>query len=949
MSSIAELIRRADRRLRRQLDVDAGLRQIAARAQEEKMPRLLAARRRALEEALLRLDRLAGAVEHLSAVRPFLAEGWPEERDRLRGALATDLPTGLGEWLGYWLTAASRRRTEAMDRLEAEVPLPAAASVLAHRISVANRALATGDWNLCHDLLELGHRGLRIGSWTGPEDGVREDLRLLAARLALRNGLLDEAGAVIGEGAGEPDSAAWLALRSRYARACGQAEVAEALLQRARELDPRDLDATAEAIALARDIGDPGLALDDARAAAEAFLSLSDVEGDVNRLVDVPCELYIALAEWARDEDDRDRALSLLDHAATVAPPGDEIIAMVEEVRAGLLSSPAERRAALLAAGEWRAGKGHLELARHDFESALEPDPQDEEDVRTRAVAQLRLADVVAVTARQRPRRDVRESLSGALSALLAAQRQADVTGSEWWSYATESDLRAQLAEMPGAHRHAGQWGALLAAARALALNPLSAQVWLLLAQTSRTRCLPWTCEAAAARGYAIVRDPSTTAAYADALVHVGRYEQALALLDGATDDWSRCMIGRISLELGRPEEAVRYLAAGAIDPTWTWAWTSYVDALIVTGDLEGARACSRRHLDASADRLGERDELEAAAHDARVRGRPREALRIACLLRDRDLPGEISGLKEMGAALLLNGDPAGWDMFAAVLAIGPRPVTAGSWERRLRPVLSALAAAQGVELDFTRMDAPLEHARTGTGAGDPAAELRQASCAPGAPDVARPAARLTEAVLRATAVPGQGRPGDLDELLHRLAAEDGLRAEAESLRGHAAGEPAHADGAGDVPAPAPPAVRLLLPVSWFAGYDDPLHRHPLFTRCLPELRPRADRPVPAVRVETEESLEPGGYLVLSEDRLLASGHVDPGLRYCDQETLALLPRQARADPRTVLTEHGWGVPAEIVAGAYGPAELLTRSACEVVALRYGEVVGAEPPGPGPR
>ncbi|MEU8404417.1 hypothetical protein AB0C28_55400 [Nonomuraea sp. NPDC048892] len=834
MSSITEMIRRADGQLRRQLDVDAGLRQIAARAQDGKVPRLLAARRRALEEALLRLGRLADAVEHFSVVRPFLAEGWPEERARLRQVLAGDLLTGLGEWLGYWFTAASRLRTEAMDRLEADVPLPAAASVLATRISMANRALAAGDWNLCHELLELGHHGLRVGRWAGPEESVQEDLRLLAARLALRHGFLDEAGAIIGEGAGEPDSAARLALRSRYARGRGQTDVADALLKRARELDPRDLDATVEAIALARELGDLGLALDDARAAAEAFLSLSDIEGDVNRLVDVPCELYIALAEWARDEDDRDRALGLLDRAATVAPPGDEIIAIVEEARAGLLSSPAERRAALLAAGQWRAVKGHLELARHDFESALEQDPRDEDDVRTRAVAQLRLADVVAMTARQRPRGDVAGSLSEALSALLAAQRQADVTGSEWWSYATESDLRAQLAEVQGAHRQAGQWGALLAAARALALNPLSAQVWLLLAQTARTRCLPWTCEAAAARGYAIVRDPATTAAYADALVHVGHYEQALALLDGATDDWSRCMIGRVSMELGKPEEAVRYLAAGAIDPTWTWAWTAYVDALIVTGDLDRARECSRLHLKASAGRLGERDELETAAHDARVQGRPREALRIACLLRDRDLPGETSGLTEMGAALLLNGDPAGWDMFAAVLAIRPWPVTVGSWERRLRPVLLALAAEQGVELDFARLDAPLERARAGAGAGDPTAELRQASGAPGTADVARPAARLAEAVLRSTAEPRQDRQGELDELLDGLAAEDGLRAEAESLRRHAAGEPGHDDGAEDAPAPVPPVMRLLLPVSWFAQYDDPFYQHPLSPSACP-------------------------------------------------------------------------------------------------------------------
>jgi hypothetical protein len=967
MSSIGDMIRQADEQLRAQVDVAAGLASASATERLDEAPslldaaaaarRALAERRRALETAQLRVRQLDKAIEHLSRVAPFLTEGWADQRAVIAEAMGRDTEEGLASWLNYWFAAASSRRIDALLRLQSDVALPAAAAIVAERMSVAARALAAKDWSLCRAVLEIGSHGVPVGAREVPDrtaqddrestSPVREDLRLLSARLALHHRLADAAGALLDAADQDQPTAPRLALRSRSARLRGADREADALLRQARDLDPRDLDVTTESIAQARRRRELGTALDHARSAIGSLLSLRDIDADLARLVDPPAELWIAVAERAGDEGDRDGARRFLHLAAEVAPrDDDEIAATIAEQRADLASSPAERRRALLSCGERRIGLGQLERARRDYQAAVSVRPADrpdEDDARVRAWAQLRWADVVSADAQQRPYRDVADELSRALDELLAAQPQVDVSGVESWSYLTESDLRLQLSKAPHRYdRDEHQWAALRAAARAVALNPGWARPWLTLAGAAAGCDLYRVAEAAARRAHEIEADDTTRAGYVQALVNVGRYEDAQALLGNAADAWSQCIRGLVATRRGHPDEAVGHFAAATIDPAWFWAWPSYICALILSGDLASARLKSRAFLNAAADREGERAWLSAASCDARVHGQLDAALDLADRLGEAAGPYDPAALRALGQTLVLRQDRTGWALLARALATDPLPTAGQTWDQQEGPVLTALAADQGVTLTPADLDLARRRLLARPHPSDPLTELRWAAAAPAVPDVAAGAARLTEAALRAAADSASPPDRTLEELIARLAAEDGLDAEAESLRRHLTGstqQPAEPAGPPDQDgahaAAFPLLLRLRLPTSWLAGSEDPGREHQLLLRYAPIPRPGRPRDAPRTAVSAGDDLEPDGYEILADDAVWSSGRVDPRLRYCPRETLSLLPERARTDPRTVATAEGWGVPPDVLDADRGLAALLTLSAAEVVALRY--------------
>src|SRR5208337_3191712 len=461
------------------------------------------------------------AIAHLFQVLPFLADNWERERARLQLAIAANPLDGLADWLNYWFAAASSRRLDALRRLQSGVALPSDFDDITSRLSTVLSALAADDWLPCRDILLTGAAGARVGSQEipdrpgtagrEPDQSVRENLRLLAARLALRNGLPGQAEDMLpvdGQQTGvraEQRLAARLALRSRAARLGGRSTEAESLLGQARDLDPRDLDVTVESIAQERQRGDLDGAMDDARAAVEALLSLSDIEGDIGPLLNPAAELWLALAERARDAGER-------------------------------------------------------EQARRDYEAAAGGDPPaDAEEARVQVAAQLCLADVIVALSRQRPSREVEKELDGTLSRLLETQRQADLSGTEFWSYLTESDLRSQLSRVPGrADRHFQEWAALLAAARAVALQPDRVRSWLTLADAAMTRDLYRVAETAAEHALEMRQDDVTRAGYARALINTGRYAEARDQLGpagaarGPGDAWRQCARGLIALRLGK-------------------------------------------------------------------------------------------------------------------------------------------------------------------------------------------------------------------------------------------------------------------------------------------------------------------------------------------------------------------------------------------------------------
>ena len=702
----------------------------------------------------------------------------------------------------------------------------------------------------------------------------------------------------------------------------------------------------AESIAQARQRGEPDTALDYARSAVAALLSLADVEGDFGRLVDPPAELWFAVAERAWEEGDHDVARRFLYCAATAARwDDDEIIAAIEEKHADLSASAAERRRALISAGARRTGLGQLEQARRDYEAAASGQAADEEDRRVQASARLRWADVVSAIARQRPYRDFAAELDGILSRLHEAQGRADVSGAESWSYLTECDLRMQVSrDQDRTDRYAQEWAALFAAARAVALNPAWARPWLTLADVATACDLYRVAEAAARRAYDLGQDEATRAGYAQALIRLRRYKEASGLLGNEGDAWSRCIRGQLALRLGKADEAIEHFAGVTIGRTWYWAWYSCICALVIIGDLTAARLKSEEYMAAVADRKGERAWLYAAAFNARVHGQLDAAREYAGLVLQAAGPGDVRALHVMGETRLLAGDHTGWELLARALAEDPQPAAIDAWEQQERPVLDALTAARGIDFELARLDRTMGSVHTRPHPGDSMAELRQLAATPATASEAAKAARLTEAALRAAAPVDQ----EVEDLLVRLAAEDELAPEAESLRRHAAGPEAQDSGAAgdhgsadgqDVPDDLP-VLRLRLPGSWLHEYAYPGREHQLLVRYVPVLRQRT-LAAPHVQVEAGDELEPDGYQILARSTLLSGGRVDPGLRYGPLDAQPLLPERVRTDPRTVTRDYGLDVAADVPGSDRGLTTLLTISAAEVVALLYADAVRA--------
>ena len=309
---------------------------------------------------------------------------------------------------------------------------------IGQRLDVAARALAEDDWLPSHEVLQLGAAGLRVGTRQVPDQPVREILRLLAARLALHDGLPERADEALDTDG--DDTAPLLALRSWAARLRRADGEAESLLAQARSLDPYDLDVTVESIARARMQQDVYGALDIARAAVAGNPSLGDVDGEMGRLVGPPPEIWVALAERARDDDEHDAARRLLDRAVA-APSRDDyvVLAAAEEIRAAV-AGPTPSSAAPFCWPDTRSARaGRLDRARQNYEAAAGDGIPADPAGSSSAVARLRLADVIAVTARQQPRHVVADELQHALDLVEQARPIAGWIGAESWSYLTEA------------------------------------------------------------------------------------------------------------------------------------------------------------------------------------------------------------------------------------------------------------------------------------------------------------------------------------------------------------------------------------------------------------------------------------------------------------------------------------------------------------------------------
>ena len=390
-------------------------------------------------------------------------------------------------------------------------------------------------------------------------------------------------------------------------------------------------------------------------------------------------------------------------------------------------------------------------------------------------------------------------------------------------------------------------------------------------------------------------------AGYVRALVNTGQYEKALGKLDqgNGADPWYRCMHGLIALRQGDADAAVRHFPdAAAIAPTWYWAWHSRICALALAKGIDDARQASADLMRATAALAGERPRLYAAAFDALLRHEPDEALLYADELAKETGPDDPRTLRARGEAMIACQDQAGWNLIAQSLDRDPRPASVDEWENEDRRVLALLTGNEDTGSQPARQLDAARNAHARKHPSDPATELRQAVREASCIEYATQAADLTRRTL--------------------LAGHE---------RASAASQPAQPTSE---PQAATPTVVLRLPAAWFTSDSAAVGG----TGRAPELGERHRGLLdllrdagPEPQLVVADELAPDGYQVLVDDRLRASGHIEPELRYCPREALPLLPEHVRTSPGLVATDHGIGMPSGLLRSERGLGDLLTWSA----------------------
>jgi hypothetical protein len=726
MTSAADATRRIASQLRQQ-GIEIGLDAIAqeVEAAESPVAGIRRARKR-IKDRLRLIDAslrdLTGTLTHLASILPFTEDGWVARRAEIERAIAGDPLTGLAAWLTYWYEAAGDLRSESLRWLR-DVPLPLGSTLVSERASTAERGLERRNARACAAFLVLGSHGVEIGGQQLPDAGSRVDLRLLHARLCLESGFTSDAARILDMGEDWRDEAGQLALSARLARLNEDEAQSQSLFDQAIASDPRDLDVTAETILrnrplMAAEGADGGVdydtGLDAARAAVDALPSLADVDGDLTPLLDIPSELWIAVAERAGRELDSVTTASALSRAADSAL-SNSLRALVEEKRAELATSAESRQEALIRAGDLRLAENQVDRALGCYDEARIVVGTEDEQAHLSAAATIRWADCINTLAWPKPYRAKAAELNSALSELVKALPHVDINGAESWAYLVEMGLRQQLARSITEPRETHLWDAALAASRAVALDPTSAHYWVALSDIANRMELRNLSLAAARSSTSIAAD--TEPALIAALTNAGQLEQALEHVttfsssDQEEAAWGRCGLGQVTLLLGRADEAVSIFDEIDIPSRWTWVWPSHVSALMRCGQVARAIDLSHRYFGAMEESPDEVTWLFGAAFDAMASGDVSEATAYARKLGASAFVGESRPLTALGMALLLGGESQGLKFVGESIQL--HPAEALEWEQIWRPFLHNIAKEHSLTIpDTTELEHILNRAR---------------------------------------------------------------------------------------------------------------------------------------------------------------------------------------------------------------------------------------------
>lgn len=781
---------------------------------------------------------------------------------------------------------------------------------------------------------------------------MRGELGLLLGRLLVREieqesdpsrrtRLLDEAGRVLAASEAAP-RAAIEALSARCARLAGNDDEANRYLHGARADDPADLDVAVALIENARREGRYEAGLEAARAAADALPVLTEAKLELDRLLqDAPAELWAAVAERALAENHLEFQKEAADRAQSLVPWDAYALRalILEEIAEGT-----ERRdepitelvSALVGAGEQRVFAGQLDAAVGDFERVLKLQPGHGE-------ACVRLADCLVTLTSGQPLASARPQLERALELLNTGR---EVFPQYTWGYLTEAEAHEQLAAAASADRKLHAWKALLAACRAVVNDPRSSSRWGDLTTAGSTLSL-YSFPVAAAR-HAVELDPNDYRARAllvRSLANAGVTDEALDLLGRDDDPWSRAVRAHLSARLGKTAEALRLLRDTELDPSWSWAHSTYAAVLLQAGNYDEAMTEAQLARSAWDHRLDEAEGLWTVAWAAVMQSDYRVAEKCA-----NDLEkwvGEGDGHLLLGMIRLLQGDERGIQELIEYVGLMRTKLDVLALEPLFLAFIRALASYRGIELPpLDGVDKALARQREELEElADPLVELGNAVAPESDEDVVALATAMCTALMNIVEQDPVGarhategalakHPDDreLTLLMAAVAAQESAVAASASADGDSSPEPL---------APPPPALperplEMVMPPSWFAGYSDPLNEHPFFLRYLPELRANAE--IPGSNVRIDEDLEPDGYAIFIDGEKIDEGRISRDYFYAKPEALELLGGELSSVAENDEATGFMRIPRSAVSDSDRLVPLLSIVAEEYVARRIVEL-----------
>jgi hypothetical protein len=313
---------------------------------------------------------------------------------------------------------------------------------------------------------------------------------------------------------------------------------------------------------------------------------------------------------------------------------------------------------------------------------------------------------------------------------------------------------------------------------------------------------------------------------------------------------------------------------------------------------------------------------------------------------------GDYSERFNQGAALLLDGNPAGLPCLDAAMRLAMNPYAIDYLRARLDHLTEALHRKDSAP-DLADVARALD-ARAAEIAADESpvrarieAEFGRVTSnehyEPAVGELAAFAAALTRAWC-GLALGDPGAHGLLDGLAREHPEYPELATAAQALAAAPLPglEAAGGQAAPAQPAPSEQALQVYVPLSWFAGLADPLD-HEVIKRFVPDararLRHRTGAVLPGVNFRDDAALEPAGFRIVLHGAVAAEGQLRPG-RWCcpDQFTAALSP-QIRAQ-LTSAPEAAGPEPFPVLESFPAPEDpdpltvLVAWPAAEVVARR---------------